>query len=143
MNDRRHIGKEMDIISHKIRREIDNEISQYGITNVQGKIISFLYFKSSKQDVFQKDIEHDLKIRSSSVTSVLKLMEKNGYIKRVSVYYDARLKKIILTEKGDMIRKGVYKSIVSVEDKVQSYLTDEELQFLFAILDKLNRNLSD
>ena len=143
MKDTRHIGKEMDIISHKIRRKIDNEISQYGITNVQGKIIGCLYFKSDKKDIFQKDIEHDLKIRSSSVTSVLKLMEKNGYIKRVSVDYDARLKKIILTEKGDMIRKGVYRSIVSVEDKVQSYLTDEELQFLFAILDKLNRNLSD
>lgn len=143
MNEGKHIGKEIDIISHKIRRKIDNEISKYGITNVQGKIISFLYFKSSKQDVFQKDIEHDLKIRSSSVTSVLKLMEKNGYIRRVSVDYDARLKKIVLTEKGDMIRKGVYRSIVSIENEVQSYLTDEELQFLFAILAKLNRNLSD
>ena len=143
MNEGKHIGKEIDIISHKIRRKIDNEISKYGITNVQGKIISFLYFKSSEQDVFQKDIEHDLKIRSSSVTSVLKLMEKNGYIRRVSVDYDARLKKIVLTEKGDMIRKGVYRSIVSIENEVQSYLTDEELQFLFAILAKLNRNLSD
>ena len=70
-------------------------------------------------------------------------MEKNGYIRRVSVDYDARLKKIVLTEMGDMIRKGVYRSIVSIENEVQSYLTDEELQFLFAILAKLNRNLSD
>ena len=143
MSDRRHIGKEMDIISNKIRRKMDNEISQYGITNVQGKIMGFLYFESRKRDIFQKDIEHDLKIRSSSVTSVLKLMEKNGYIKRISVNYDARLKKIILTEKGDAIRKNVYRTIVSVEEKVQNCLTHEELQFLLAILDKLNRNLSD
>ncbi len=143
MSDRRHIGKEMDIISNKIRRKMDNEISQYGITNVQGKIMGFLYFESRKRDIFQKDIEHDLKIRSSSVTSVLKLMEKNGYIKRISVNYDARLKKIILTEKGDAIRKNVYRTIVSVEEKVQNCLTHEELQFLLAILNKLNRNLSD
>lgn len=31
---------------------------------------------------------------------MLKLMEKDGYIKRVSVENDARLKKIVLTDKA-------------------------------------------
>ena len=78
MNGKKHIGKELNIISNKIRRRIDNEVAKYGITGVQGKIIGFVYCESKKRDVFQKDIEEDLKIRSSSVTSVLQLMEKNG-----------------------------------------------------------------
>ena len=60
MNGKKHIGKELNIISNKIRRRIDNEVAKYGITGVQGKIIGFVYCESKKRDVFQKDIEEDL-----------------------------------------------------------------------------------
>ena len=80
-----HIGRKIMILSKRIRRKLDNETSQYGITGVQGRILGFIYHNSEKKDIFQKDIEEELDIRRSSVTSVLQLMEKNGYIQRVSV----------------------------------------------------------
>ena len=143
MNGKKHIGKELNIISNKIRRRIDNEVAKYGITGVQGKIIGFVYCESKKRDVFQKDIEEDLKIRSSSVTSVLQLMEKNGYIKRESVCTDARLKKIVLTEKGDEIRLIVQNLIDEMENEVSKSITEGERGFLFYILDKLSKTISD
>ena len=143
MNVKKHIGKELNIISNKIRRRIDNEVAKYGITGVQGKIIGFVYCESKKRDVFQKDIEEDLKIRSSSVTSVLQLMEKNGYIKRESVCTDARLKKIVLTEKGDEIRLIVQNLIDEMENEVSKSITEGEREFLFYILDKLSKTISD
>ena len=143
MNGKKHIGKEINIISNKIRRKIDNEVAKYGITGVQGKIIGFVYCESKKRDIFQKDIEKDLKIRSSSVTSVLQLMEKNGYIKRESVCTDARLKKIVLTEKGNEVWLMVEKIIDEVEIKVNKSITDGEREFLFYILDKLSKTISD
>ncbi len=143
MNSKKHIGKEMGIISNKIRRRIDNEVSKYGITTVQAKIICFVYYESQKKDVFQKDIEKDLKIRSSSVTSVLQLMEKNRIIKRESVLKDARLKKIVLTEKGKETRIMVDNLIDEMENEVSKLLTDGEREFLFYILDKLSKTLSD
>lgn len=143
MNGKKHIGKEINIISNKIRRKIDNEVAKYGITGVQGKIIGFVYCESKKRDIFQKDIEKDLKIRSSSVTSVLQLMEKNGYIKRESVCTDARLKKIVLTEKGNEVWLMVEKIIDEVEIKVNKSITEGEREFLFYILDKLSKTISD
>lgn len=143
MDNRRHIGKEIDIISNKIRRKIDHEVSKYGLTGVQAKIVGFVYFVSKNRDVFQKDIENDLKIRSSSVTSVLQLMEKNGYIKRVSVCKDARLKKIILTDKGIEVQEKVFTIIDNIENQIQEEITDDELRFLFNIFDKLSKKLSD
>lgn len=143
MDNRRHIGKEIDIISNKIRRKIDHEVSKYGLTGVQAKIVGFVYFVSKNRDVFQKDIENDLKIRSSSVTSVLQLMEKNGYIKRVSVCKDARLKKIILTDKGIEVQEKVFIIIDNIENQIQEEITDDELRFLFNIFDKLSKKLSD
>lgn len=143
MNEKKHIGKEINILSNKIRRRIDNEVSKYGVTNAQGKIIGFVYWESKKRDVFQKDIEEDLKIRSSSVTSVLQLMEKNGYIKRESVCTDARLKKIVLTEKGDEVRLIVQNIIDEMENEVNKSITEGEREFLFYILDKLSKTISD
>ncbi len=143
MNEKKHIGKEINILSNKIRRRIDNEVAKYGITSAQGKIIGFVYWESKKRDVFQKDIEEDLKIRSSSVTSVLQLMEKNGYIKRESVCTDARLKKIVLTEKGDEVRLMVQNIIDEMENEVNKSITEGEREFLFYILDKLSKTISD
>ncbi|MBE6070556.1 MAG: MarR family transcriptional regulator [Clostridium butyricum] len=143
MNDIKHIGKEINIVSNKIRRKIDNEVAKYGITGAQAKIIGFVYIESKKKSVFQKDIENDLKIRSSSVTSVLQLMEKNGYIKRESVFEDGRLKKIILTEKGDEIRIKVRDIINEIEARVEQSMTDEEMEFFFHILNKVSKRLSD
>lgn len=143
MKDKKHIGKKINILSNEIRRKIDNEVSKYGITGAQGKIIGFLYFESKKRNIFQKDIESDLKIRSSSVTSVLQLMEKNGYIKRESVCEDARLKKIILTDKGIEVHKTVFNAICNIEKQIEEELTEGELKFLFYICDKLSKKLSD
>ena len=102
-----HIGRKIIILSKRIHRRLDNGTSKYGITGVQSRILGFIYHNSEKRDIFQKDIEEELDIRRSSVTSVLQLMEKNGYIERVSVSKDARLKKIILTEKGIEIQRNV------------------------------------
>lgn len=143
MDNKKHIGKEISIVSNKIRRKIDNELTKYGITGVQAKIMGFVYFKSQTREIFQKDIENDLKIRSSSVTSVLQLMEKNGYIKRESVSTDGRLKKIVLTPKGNKLNAKVENVIDKIENQVSESLTEEEVKFLFHILKKLSEKLSD
>lgn len=143
MEEEVHIGKIISKFSNKIHRRISKEVVQHGITGVQGRIIGFIYFESDKKDIFQKDIEKELNIRRSSVTSVLQLMEKNGYIKRVSVSEDARLKKILLTEKGLEIQKNVYDSILKFEESLRDELTDEEMDTLINLIDRLSKKVAD
>jgi DNA-binding MarR family transcriptional regulator len=47
---------------------------------------------------------------------MLKLMEKNGLISRVAVDYDARLKKIVLTEKAIQIHQKATHNIELLEE---------------------------
>lgn len=138
-----HIGKKVSSFAKKVHRKIEKEAAQYGITAIQSRILGFLYHKSDKRDIFQKDIEEEFEIRRSSVTSVLQLMEKNGYIKRVSVSEDARLKKIILTEKGLKAEQNVYDSIVGIEKSLRDELSDEELEMLISLLDRLSKKVSE
>ena len=66
---------------------------------MHGWIIRYLY-ENREQDIFQKDIEQRFAVGRSTVTNLIQLMEKKGFVKRESVKQDARLKKVILTEKG-------------------------------------------
>ena len=138
-----HIGKIINGFSRKIGRKISKEATQYGLTGVQAKILGFVYHKADKKDIFQRDIEEELDIRRSSVTSVLQLMEKNGYIQRVSVSEDARLKKIILTEKGLEIQKNVYDFILKIEKSLEDELSKDEMKVLVNLIDRLSKKVAD
>lgn len=143
MKETKQIGKKVGILSHKIKRRIGNIALEYGISAVQARILGFIYINSCKRDIFQKTIEEEFDIRRSSVTSVLTLMEKNELIKRVSVSEDARLKKIILTDKGIEINKLVWEEIINIENIISSTLSKEELEIFNLNLDKLINNISE
>ena len=143
MDKKIHIGRKIIILSKRLKRRLDNGTSKYGITGVQSRILGFISHNSEKRDIFQKDIEEDLDIRRSSVTSVLQLMEKNGCIERVSVSMDARLKKIIITEKGTEIQRNVWNLILELEKSLIDELSDEELDLLVSLIDRLSNKIAD
>ena len=107
------------------------------------RILGFVYHKANKKDIFQRDIEEEFEIRRSSVTSVLQLMERNGHIERVSVSTDARLKKITLTEKGKEIQRNVRNLILEFEKSLTDELSDEELDILVSLIDRLSNRIAD
>lgn len=143
MNNEVHIGRIVNIFSNRIGRKIGNEVSKYGLTSIQSRILAFVFHESEKRDIFQRDIEEAFDIRRSSVTSVLQLMEKNGYIKRVSVSEDARLKKIVLTDKGIDTERNIHDYIIKFEQSLQDELTSEELDILVKLLDRLSEKIAD
>ena len=75
------------------------------VTPMHGWIMEYLY-RHSETPVFQRDIEREFSITRSTVTNILQLMERKGYITRQSVAQDARLKQLVLTEKGRQFIKG-------------------------------------
>lgn len=141
----RIIGKMLRILSNQVRRKIENELNQRGleVTSSQARIIGFVYRQTQIRNIYQKDIEAEFDIRRSTATNTLQLLEKNGYILRDSVDEDARLKKIMLTEKGIRIHEVVRESILEVEGALNSVYTIEELNELFYLLDKLYTALEE
>lgn len=143
MDNEVHIGRIINIFSNRIGRKIGNEVSKYGLTSIQSRILAFVFRESQKRDIFQKDIEEEFDIRRSSVTSVLKLMEKNGYIRRVSVFEDARLKKITLTDKGFDTEKKIHDFIIKFDKSLRDELTSEEMEILVKLINRLSEKIAD
>ncbi|MCI6189547.1 MAG: MarR family transcriptional regulator [Clostridium sp.] len=141
MEDEFCIGKAIHMVGNQMKRLADNAAAEYGLTSIQSRMIRFLYLESKKRDVYQKDIEEEFNIRRSSVSSVLQLLEKKGYIERVSVEKDGRLKKIVLTGTGKLIQEKVHSLIQEGEKRLKDELTEEELNLFIDILSRLSKKL--
>lgn len=135
------LGRNVHMLSRLLKRNTDIEVTKYGITGVQSAMIGFIYEKSRKKDVFAKDIEKEFELRRASTAGLLQNMEKNGLIKREMVGNDARLRKIVLTEKALELRRKLDKSIKNMEKKMQAGLTKEEVEKYLELTKKMAKNL--
>ena len=138
------------VIPAQLRR-VDNlifrKINQFARANgveqatpMHGWIIEYLYRHRNEQ-VFQRDIEREFSITRSTVTNILQLMERKGYIRRLSVPQDARLKQLILTEEGVLFHEKTILSFHQTDDYVAGLLTEEENAELLRLLNKLREAL--
>ena len=109
-------------------------------TPMHGWIIEYLY-RHRDEPVFQRDIEREFSITRSTVTNILQLMERKGYIQRLSVPQDARLKQLVLTEEGIRLHEKTLLSFHQTDDYVAGLLTEEENTELLRLLSKLREAL--
>lgn len=138
------VGKSIMDTAHKIRTSLDNIFVEAGLTGLQARILGFIQFSCKHgRDVYQKDIEAEFKIRRSSVSSVLDTMEKNGFICRMSVENDARLKKIVLTEKAEQISDKHRETVIRFENSLLENMTAEEISVLKNLLHKVVENIDN
>ena len=138
----RSIGFEVRSISNQIKRYLNSlpAFQNNEVRGIYGYVMGFLY-RNSDKDIYQKDIEEELSIRRSSVTNLLGKMEKCGLIERQSVCGDARLKKVVLTEKAVQMQEQIDKEIKGVEKKLSEGLSDSEQELLFALLARVRKNV--
>ena len=139
----RRLGFELHRSSRLVKRYMDNDATKLYVdkmTGTHGWAIGFFYHNRDR-DVFQKDFEQEFNIRRSTASNILALIEKNGLITRESVPYDARLKKITLTQKALDVQSVVEKAFESLEDTMKKGISEEELEVFFRVIDKINNNL--
>ena len=134
-----HINKLSRIISRKVDAAVFNAIDD-NITVSQAYVIDFIT-DNTDRDIFQKDLELEFGLKRSSVSLMLNNMEKSDLIKRVPVPEDARLKKIVLTEKASEISKKISVAIDSVESRVSESLGEEEVHLLLNMLNKIRTDI--
>ncbi|MGN1457303.1 MAG: MarR family winged helix-turn-helix transcriptional regulator [Acutalibacteraceae bacterium] len=143
MENEKFIGREIRKTDNMLKRihansELHKKIQN--ITGTNGWIIGFLA-DNSDRDIFQKDIEEIFSLRRSTVSNMVQLMEKKGFIARESVDYDARLKKLVLTQKALEIHKAVLADVAENEKKLKSEISEEELKTFFDVIGKIQKNL--
>lgn len=121
----------------EIMRELDN------LTCSNKWIMGYLFDAEEEgRDVFQRDLESNFGITRSTVSKVLALLEKKELIRRESVSHDARLKKLVLTEKSRKLGRELRREGEEMDKKLRSGFSSEETALMFSFIQRMQNNIS-
>lgn len=142
---RRIVGYEVKTLENLITREIIATAKREGyptLTTVQIRIMRYL-FKNIDKEIYQKDIEKNFVVRRSTASGILDTMEKNGMLLRIPSEFDARSKRIVLTDKYINKVDLLEELIEKFQDDLLSGISDVELNTFFTVIDKMKDNLNN
>lgn len=142
MEEKRIVGYEIHTLDNMIGRLIAVQLEKEGLTHMQSWIIRYLY-EHSDENIFQRDLEAQFHIARSTASGILQLMEKRGLLTREPVPGDARLKRLILTEKGIDKQLAVMNLLAQMEAFLQSGISDEELDSFINIIHHMKRTIEN
>ena len=78
----------------------------------------------------QKDIAEHRRIKTASVSQIVKEMQQNGYVKKEANDQDQRYVKLYLTEKGEACANELRGKILRADEKITEFLSPEREQEL-------------
>lgn len=128
------------IITIKLKREADESIRQLGLNSQQGRILDYIH-DHQDEGIIQKDLVDVFNRRGATITSMLKGLEKKGYIERRIPKDNERQKNIYLLSKGEELINDFHKAFSKVESSITDSLTVEERKTLEKLLSKINHSL--
>ena len=137
------IGPQIKVLSNLLMREIGNHACVKSADEATGNNMFIIRYLAQRknEDVFQKDLEEFFSVRRSTMSNIVLRMEQKGFLVREPVSCDRRLKKLVLTEKGEKLHLMMESIVFQTEEKLTSGFSEEERATLFRLLDKLRRNL--
>lgn len=146
MEERTGLGIRLRKLNNAIRRYLDrnSEIMREldNLTCSNKWIMGYLFEAEEEgRDVFQRDLEQNFGITRSTVSKVLSLLEKKELIKRESVSHDARLKKLVLTEKSREIGREMRREGEELDKKLRSGFSPEEIALLCSFIQRMQTNI--
>lgn len=115
--------------------------SQYDITPVQSHTLLYLAKICGDREVIQRDLEHELHLKASTVNGIVDRLEEKGYISRRQSREDGRRRLISLTDQGKAVTETFRTAMEDTDRAFCAVLTGEEQKQLRGMLDRLISNL--
>lgn len=144
MTEENYPMREIVNLSRIWHRVIESRMADLGLSSIQSRMLGYVYFQHrEKKKVFQRELEEEFKIRKSSVTSVIQILEKKGLVRRTGVPGDARKKELVLTEQGIAVQETVIERLDRLEMMVDETLSMEERRLWFACIRKIERRIEE
>ena len=117
-----------------------NKLKSLSITPVQYTVLRCL-IESGEEGLNQTELAGVIFSNKNNTSSILRRMEKSGYILRTQARYDQRENIISATPRGKSLFKSAQKQAIEVRGEVFSFLSpDDEISFCRS-LQKINSKL--
>ncbi len=112
--------------------------AKYGITQTVGYLLTYV----EREGTPPTKLAQQLGMKNSSLTRLLKKMEKDGCIYRKASPEDKRVVKIYLTERGVQRRKIAKKSVLDFNQKLLDKVDEEDMAIFFKVFDIIKEQVN-
>ena len=112
--------------------------ARYGITQTIGYLLTYV----EREGTPSTKLAQNLGMKNSSLTRLLKKMEKDGCIFRRIDEKDKRVVRIFLTNKGVQRRKIAKKTVLDFNEKLSKQISDEDIKTFFKVFDIIKKQVS-
>lgn len=128
-----------DKLSGQVRRDFSNSLRELNLHVGQDNLLCRLW---QGDGVTQLQLCEHLKCEPSTVTNMLKTLEKNNFVIRSRDPVDARISRVYLTEKGRNVREPIQRIWNNQQKKMLEDVSMEERLLLKKILKQIENNIS-
>ncbi len=111
-------------------------------TPAQMQILNYINSKKGEK-VYQRDIAITLKLRRATLSEILKTMERNNLISKVSDKTDTRIKQIIISKTAKEKFKEVTTILDNAEKTITQNIDSKDLETFFQVISKMEENLKN
>lgn len=122
--------------------DFDKRLNEYGLTSQQGRALFFINKRVNFDhvDVYQVDLENRFELSKSTVSGLVKRMEKNGLI---NIVKDKNRSSLIPTEKSLQIIDKMHERRISTIEKLFKGIEEDRRKEIIEGIKKLISNIEE
>lgn len=114
---------------------------EYELTPDQYVILNLLL--ENDEIMYQRQLAEIMFKDRANISRIIDIMHRNGLIEKVPDSNGRRIYKLVVTEKGKEIRNRVLPTDKELRAVITENISEEELNSMFHILEKMNKNIRD
>jgi DNA-binding MarR family transcriptional regulator len=134
------IGSASVRLSRKFTRIINFYLKSYNITTEQWSVLRTL---NESDQITQKQLSERADKDQATLTKILDLLEKHGFVERIPNPADRRSFLIKITEKGTKLAEKVTPYLEEIFTKITDHIEEEKLRIYQQVLVELEGNIDD
>lgn len=140
---KRPLGYEVKTLARMMKQRIDDTEfmrTNEQMTGMQGWVLGY-FTRHDGEEIFQRDLEAEFRVRRSTITQLLNTMESRGLIERVEYEKDRRLKKIVPTTLAREYMERSIEAINEAEAQLTQGFSQQELDTFYSFIERCKYNL--
>lgn len=139
-----NLGRLLSCCGRLTKLNVDAELRRrgYDVTHPQSHVLIYLS-KHTDEDITQRDLEHAMRLKPSTINGIVDRLLEKGYITRCPSPHDGRCRLLHLTDEGQAMIDSFCAAIEQTDQAVLAGLSEEEQAMLDNLLRRIIANLEN
>ena len=136
-------GNMITNIANGIHQKYDIFFSSYDLTYSQYRVLMWMFEQPEDSNINQQTLADAMGVKASSISSLVRTLERKGYLTASRNQSDQRNKCLLLTSKAEELRAALITATKNGEKQLTLGLTENQIEALKSGLSQIYQNIEE